>query len=117
MRTPGEEIYHAAVLSNSRFDILSFSEDVGRHNAMDKTIGKLLLDGGLRDAAVLTLTSRMSYEMLQKAARAHLPIIISKSRPTALAAEMGRTLNMTLVCAPNAFELIIYCGEKRVIRK
>jgi FdhD protein len=57
----------------------------------------------------------MSYEIMQKVARARLPIIISKSRPTALAVEMGQTLNMTLACVPNESELIIYCGEKRII--
>jgi hypothetical protein len=45
------------------------------------------------------------------------PIIVSKSRPTALAVEMGQTLNMTLACASEESELILFCGEKRIIRK
>ncbi len=108
---------HAAMLFDSRLDTLSFAEDVGRHNALDKAIGKLLLDGDLRDAVMVILSSRISYELVQKAARARLPIIVSKSRPTALAVEMGQTLNMTLACAPEESELILYCGEKRIIRK
>lgn len=103
------------MLFNSRFDTLTFAEDMGRHNTLDKAIGALFSDGGLRDAVIATLTSRMSYEIMQKVARARLPIIISKSRPTALAVEMGQTLNMTLACVPNKSELIIYCGEKRII--
>ncbi|MFZ3048524.1 MAG: formate dehydrogenase accessory sulfurtransferase FdhD, partial [Desulfatirhabdiaceae bacterium] len=84
--------------------------------ALDKAIGKLVLGGNLRDAAVAVLSSRISYELLQKAARSSLPIIVSMSRPTALAVEMGQTLNMTLVCAKGS-ELILFCGEERIIRK
>lgn len=108
---------HAAMLVNSRFEPLSFAEDVGRHNALDKAIGKLFLQGNLGDAVMLILSSRISYELVQKAARARLPIIVSKSRPTALAVEMGQTLNLTLACAPEESELILFCGEKRIIRR
>ena len=106
---------HAAMLLDSRLDKLSFAEDVGRHNALDKVIGKLVLGGNLKDAAVAVLSSRISYELVQKAARARLPMIVSMSRPTALAVEMGQSLNMTLVCAKGP-ELMLFCGEKRIIR-
>lgn len=106
---------HAAMLLDSRLDKLSFAEDVGRHNALDKAIGKLVLGGNLSDAVMVVLTSRISYELVQKAARARLPIIVSMSRPTALAVEMGQTLNMTLACAKGS-ELILFCGEKRIIQ-
>jgi FdhD protein len=108
---------HAAMLFDSRLDTLSFAEDVGRHNALDKAIGKLLLGGNLSDAVMVILSSRISYELVQKSARARLPIMVSESRPTALAVEMGQTLNMTLACTPKESELIIFCGEKRIIRK
>jgi FdhD protein len=104
---------HAAMLLDSRLGKLSFAEDVGRHNALDKAIGKLVLGGNLKDAAVVVLSSRISYELVQKAARAHLPMIVSMSRPTALAVEMGQSLNMTLACAKGS-ELIVFCGEKRI---
>jgi FdhD protein len=107
---------HAAMLVDSGLATLSFAEDVGRHNALDKAIGKLLLNGHLRDAVMVILSSRISYELVQKTARARLPIIVSKSHPTALAVEMGQTLNMTLACAPEESELIVFCGEKRIIR-
>jgi FdhD protein len=106
---------HAAMIMDSRLDSLSFAEDVGRHNALDKAIGKLVLGGNLKDAAVAVLSSRISYELVQKAARARLPMIVSMSRPTALAVEMGRSLNMTLLCT-KGYELILFCGEKRIIR-
>jgi FdhD protein len=106
---------HAAMLFDSRLEGLSFAEDVGRHNALDKAIGKLLLGGDLRDAVMLVLSSRISYELVQKAARARLPIIVSESRPTALAVEIGKGLNMTLACTAKESELILFCGEKRII--
>jgi FdhD protein len=106
---------HAAVIFDDHFQKISFAEDVGRHNALDKAIGQLLLNGKLPRARLLVMSSRISYELVQKAARARLPVIISKSRPTALAAEMGRALNMTLACAFGNAELIVACGEHRLV--
>jgi len=94
--------------------MISFAEDVGRHNALDKSIGKAFMDRTLATASVLVLSSRISYELVQKAARAKIPVIISKSRPTALAVKMGKSLNMTLACAFEASKLLILCGESRI---
>ena len=107
---------HAAMLVSSGLDILSFAEDVGRHNALDKAIGKLVLEGNLTEAAIVILSSRISYELVQKAARARLPIMVSESRPTGLAVEMGQALNMTLACTAKESELLIFSGEKRIKR-
>jgi FdhD protein len=111
-RTKGS---HAAMIFDNRLEMISFAEDVGRHNALDKTIGKVFLNKKLPDAAILIISSRVSYELVQKAARAHLPIIVSNSRPTALAAEMGEALNMTLACTDKECDLIVVCGENRII--
>lgn len=108
---------HAAMIFGSRLNTLAFAEDVGRHNALDKAIGKLVLDGNLKDAVMVVLTSRISYELVQKSARARLPVMVGKSRPTALAVEMGRTLNMTLACSPKKSELILFSGEHRISGK
>jgi len=105
---------HAAMLFDHRLEMVSFAEDVGRHNALDKAIGKVFMTGKLPDAVILILSSRISYELVQKAARAHLPIMIGMSRPTALAAEMGRALNMTLACTDKESGLIFFCGENRI---
>jgi FdhD protein len=107
---------HAAIIFNNQLGKIAFSEDVGRHNALDKAIGKAFLDKKLPKAKILVLSSRISYELVQKAARAHIPVMISNSRPTALAVEMGRQLNMTLAFPGREAELIIVCGEKRIIR-
>ena len=63
---------------------------------------------------MIILSSRISYELVQKAARAQLPIMLSHSRPTALAVELGQSLNMTLACANKENGVVIYCGEERL---
>jgi len=108
---------HAAMIFDNQLEMISFSEDVGRHNALDKAIGKIFMNRTLPQAAILVLSSRISYELVQKAARARLPIMISKSRPTALAAEMGKALNMTLGCTDKESELILVSGEHRIVRE
>ena len=104
---------HAALLFDEQLEVLAFAEDVGRHNALDKAIGKALLGRTLARARVLVMSSRLSYELVQKAARAHLPIVFSESRPTGLAVDMGTALNMTLGF-PSGDELVLVCGDGRV---
>ncbi|MDA3917803.1 MAG: formate dehydrogenase accessory sulfurtransferase FdhD [Deltaproteobacteria bacterium] len=107
---------HAAIIFDSQLEKLSFAEDVGRHNALDKAIGKALMNRQLSKAKILVLSSRISYELIQKSARAQIPVMISNSRPTALAVEMGKRLNMTLAFPVKESELIIVCGKERIIR-
>jgi FdhD protein len=104
---------HAALILDDRLKPVSFAEDVGRHNALDKAVGKAFMERKLVRARIAVLSSRNSYELVQKAARARLPVMISVSRVTALAAELGAALNMTLVF-PGKSELVIVCGEHRV---
>lgn len=104
---------HAAALYSSDFELLSVAEDVGRHNAVDKAIGKLFLDNTLSRAYLLILSSRISYELVQKAARAKISVILAMSRPTSLAVELATKLNMTLACLANGSGLYIFCGKHR----
>jgi FdhD protein len=90
------------------------AEDVGRHNALDKAIGRLFLDRRLDEAVFLTLSSRISYELVQKAARARVQVILAFSRPTSLAVELASELNMTLACLADSAGLYIFCGEHRL---
>lgn len=106
---------HAALLLDDQLEEISFAEDVGRHNALDKAIGKAFWSRKLGNARVAVMSSRTSYELVQKAARARLSMIISVSRPTALAVEMGQDLNITIVF-PGRSDLIIACGENRIKR-
>jgi len=108
---------HAAIIFDDLLKVISFAEDVGRHNALDKAIGKAFMNRTLSKAEIVVITSRLSYELVQKAARAHLPMMISKSRPTALAAEMGHDLNMTLAFPDGKSELIIVSGANRIVRE
>jgi FdhD protein len=107
---------HAAALFTSDCRLLAAAEDVGRHNALDKAIGRLLLDKKLKKASLLVLSSRVSFELVQKAARAAIPIILAVSRPTDLAVKLATELNMTIACLAKDGGLYIYCGEKRLKR-
>ena len=107
---------HAVMLFDSDLDIIVKAEDVGRHNAMDKSIGSLFLGNRLSDVYLAVLSSRISFEIIQKAARAQIPILISISHPTSMALELALRLNMTLVCMDkdNKSGFIVPCGEKRL---
>jgi FdhD protein len=105
---------HAAAIYSSNFEYLSLAEDVGRHNALDKAIGKLFLKRTLDQAGVLILSSRISYELVQKAARAKIPFIMAASRPTALAVELADSLNMTLASPSRGSGINVYCGSRRL---
>lgn len=105
---------HAAAIHDRDLALLSVAEDVGRHNALDKAVGRLFLDGRLGEAAVLVLSSRISYELVQKAARARIPVILAVSRPTALAVELAEGLRMTLACPARGAGMFIFCGADRL---
>lgn len=105
---------HVAALFNTGFKLLASAEDVGRHNALDKAVGKLFLDGSLHEASILILSSRISYEMVQKAGRAKVAIILAKSRPTALAVSLASELNLTIACASKETGILVFCGEHRL---
>jgi FdhD protein len=107
---------HASVIYGDGALPISTAEDVGRHNALDKAIGKIFLAEKLREARYVVLSSRISYEMVQKGARAKIPILIALSRPTALAVELARTLNLTLATLAKEGGLYIYCGAERLRR-
>lgn len=105
---------HAAGLFTADGELLAAAEDVGRHNALDKAVGKLFLKNRLQEACILALSSRISYELVQKAARARLPIIIAVSRPTTLAVDLAERLNMTLACQAPGDGIFIFCGGDRL---
>jgi FdhD protein len=104
---------HAAALCDVHGQILSVAEDIGRHNALDKAIGKAFLEGTLSKTALLLMSSRLSYELVQKAARARIPIILSVSRPTGLAVELASQLNIGLACLAEGGGVYVFCGQER----
>ena len=107
---------HAAAIYGSDLELLTVAEDVGRHNALDKAIGNVFLNHQLDQAKLLILSSRISYELVQKAARARIPVILAHSRPTALAVELAANLNITLASMDEKDAgLYIFCGEHRLV--
>jgi FdhD protein len=105
---------HAALIFDQGLELMAVAEDVGRHNALDKAVGALFLERRLDRAALLALSSRISYELVQKAARARIPVILAISRPTALAVRLAEALNMTLASLGKDDSLMVYCHPHRL---
>jgi FdhD protein len=105
---------HACALYDAELHLLALGEDVGRHNAVDKAVGQLFLSNELSRAVVMLVSSRISYELVVKAARAHIPIILALSHPTASAVELGAKLNMTLATIREHAKVSVYRGGHRI---
>jgi FdhD protein len=88
---------HAAGIFDGLGNLLSFSEDVGRHNALDKAIGKILFERKIHEAAIVQLSSRLSYEMVMKSVRLGAEILTGVSSATSLAIELANSMGITLV--------------------
>ena len=88
---------HAAAWCTPEGDVVEAREDVGRHNALDKVLGGVWRDGRDPGAGFVVVTSRASYELVQKCATAGVPLLAAVSRPTALAIRMAERANVTLV--------------------
>lgn len=106
---------HAAGLFDREGGLLTLREDVGRHNAVDKVIGAETRRGQLPLSAHLLLVSgRLSFEIVQKAAMARIPLLCAVSAPSSLAVELARDLNMTLVGFLRGETMNIYTGAERL---
>lgn len=88
---------HAAGLFEPGGRLRVCREDVGRHNAVDKVVGRMALDGLGTGGSILLVSGRTSFEILQKAAMAGIPIVCAISGPTTLAVETARAFNITLI--------------------
>ncbi len=89
-------------------------EDVGRHNAIDKVMGRALLDGANLREAVLLTSGRIAADMAEKAARAGLPILVSRSVPTTEAYEIARDAGITIVGRIGAVHPFVYTWPDRL---
>lgn len=106
---------HAAALFDAHGTALAVREDVGRHNAVDKIVGWGVLAGGLPDSAtILMVSGRTSYEIVQKAAVARIPIVASVSAPSSLAVDLARAFGITLAGFVRGMRANVYCGEERI---
>lgn len=107
---------HGSALASKK-EILYLAEDVGRHNSVDKVLGWAFLRGVSTEDKVLLTTGRISWEMLLKSARAKVPILLSRTSPTNLAAKMAGDLNITLVGYIRGKSMRIYTHGERVKEK
>lgn len=106
---------HAAGVFASDGSLAAVAEDVGRHNAVDKVVGTLLLRGALpASACVLCVSGRTSYEIVQKAWCAGIPIVASVSAPSSLAVSLAAEAGITLVGFVRAGGLNIYTHASRI---
>ena len=105
---------HAAAWARSDGTVEEVREDVGRHNALDKVIGVLLRRGADPDTGFVLVTSRASFEMVQKAAVLGAPLLAAISGPTGLAVRVAEQSGMTLVGFARGDRLTIYTHPERV---
>ena len=106
---------HATGLFDADGRLILVREDVGRHNAMDKVIGRALMDGELplRDR-ILCVSGRLSFELVQKAAVAGCPVLVGVGAPTSLAVELAADRGMTLCGFARGQDVNVYSGPQRV---
>jgi FdhD protein len=107
---------HAAGLFQADGTMLVVREDVGRHNAVDKVMGWALLDGRIPlTGTVLLVSGRASFELVQKATMAGVPMLAAVSAPSSLAAELAEESGMTLIGFLRGEEMNVYSGIERLV--
>jgi FdhD protein len=106
---------HAAALADGA-NLLAVTEDVGRHNTIDKLWGRCLVERIPTQDRILLSTGRISSEMLHKAARMHVPVVASRTSPTSLSVTLAVAWNVTLAGYVRRESLNVYAGRERIMQ-
>jgi FdhD protein len=106
---------HSSLVCTGEGDIVSFCEDVSRACSVDKATGAALLSGRDLSNCALVTTGRLSGGMVAKAARAGIPIVVSKAAPLSTGVQLSKMIGMTLVAFVRKPNLYVYSGEERVV--
>jgi FdhD protein len=106
---------HAAGLFSSTGELQYAREDVGRHNALDKVVGRALMDGKLpASSSILVVSGRAGYEIVQKSITAGIPILVAVGAPSSLAVALAREFNQTLVGFLRGRRFNVYSAPERL---
>ena len=105
---------HAAGLADARGVIVAYAEDVGRHNAVDKVLGRAFMDRRDVSSLALVLSGRVAFELVQKAAVSGVAAIVAIGAPTSLAVELAERAGLVLVGFARGERFNVYAGASRV---
>ncbi len=108
---------HAAAAFDKNNELLCIFEDIGRHNAVDKVIGNLIRKNTLNLAQTLTVSGRVSYEIVIKGFKAKIPVLASVSAPSTLAVDYAKELGITLFSYCRGERATCYANTQRVTKK
>ncbi len=104
---------HNTALASAE-DIILFRDDIGRHNAVDMIVGHVFLNGISLDDKMLITTGRLTSEMLIKAAKVNIPVLVSRNTATSLAVELAGSLGVTMIGYARAGKFTVYSGRERI---
>ena len=99
---------HAAAIFDKNQELLTIKEDIGRHNAVDKTVGSLLMKNTLKQANYLLVSGRVSYEIVSKAFIAKIPVIVAVSACSSLAVDFAKEFGICLIGFTREHKMTIY---------
>ena len=105
-------VHAAGLINNNQW--LSVQEDIGRHNAVDKIIGDIVLNNHVLEEAILLLTGRISFELMQKAVMVGISVVIAVGAPSSLAVDVAKQFDITLIGFTKNKQFNVYHGDYRL---